>query len=106
MNSLFPFPIPSVKHVYLYSKPISMKLGENKLIDLCITEMKLNPDKGFMFLFFNKSQDKIKLFYLDESGSQEIIKVLPRGGFLLPVATDTQKYLKIDINKLPSLFRM
>ncbi|MHB1949777.1 MAG: IS66 family insertion sequence element accessory protein TnpB [Gammaproteobacteria bacterium] len=106
MNSLFPFPIPNVKHVYLYSKPISMKLGENKLIDLCINEMELNPDKGLMFLFFNKAHDKIKLFYLDESGSQEIVKILPRGGFLLPVATDNQKYLKIDINKLPSLFRM
>lgn len=106
MNSLFPFPIPNVQHVYLYTKSISMRLGENKLIGLYINEMELNPDKGFMFLFFNKSHNKIKLFYLDESGSQEIVKVLPRGGFLLPVASDNQKYIKIDITKLPSLFRM
>src|SRR5579864_8427002 len=104
MNSLFPFPIPNASHVFLYPKPISMKLGENKLIDLCINKMELNPDEELMFIFFKKLQNKIKLFYLDESGSQEIVKVLPKGRFLLPVAAKDQKYIKIEINKLPNLF--
>jgi IS66 Orf2 like protein len=99
-------PIPNVSHIYLYPKPISMRLGENKLVDLCRNEMGLIPKKGFVFLFFNKKQDKIKLFYLDDVGCQEIMKVLPQGGFLLPVAAENQKYIKIEINKLPSLFRM
>lgn len=105
MFSGFSIPIPKVSHVYLYPKPISMKLGENKLIDLCKNEMGLIPRNGLIFLFFNQKQDKIKLFYLDETGSQEIMKVLPQGGFLLPIATDNQKYIKIEANKLPSLFR-
>ena len=67
--------------------------------------MELDPDKGFVFLFFNKTQDKIKLFYLDGSGSQEIIKVLPRGGFLIHVAAGNQKFIKIEKSKLPSIFR-
>jgi hypothetical protein len=83
-----------------------MKLGENKLITLCVNEMELNPANGFVFLFFNKKQDKIKLFYLDETGSQEIMKVLPQGGFLLPVPNEGQKYIKLVARKLPSLFRM
>lgn len=106
MFSKFPVPIPNVSHVYLYPKPISMRLGENKLIDLCKNEMGLTPKKGLVFLFFNQKQDKVKLFYLDEMGSQEIMKVLPQGGFLVPVATENQKYIKIEANKLPSLFRM
>lgn len=99
-------PIPAVSHIYLYPKPINMKLGENKLIKLCINKMELNPDNGFVFLFFNKTQDKVKLFYLDDTGSQEIMKILPKGGFLLPVAIDNQKYIKIESSKLPSLLRM
>jgi hypothetical protein len=48
----------------------------------------------------------IKLFFLDDTGSQEIMKVLPQGGFLLPVANANQKYIKIELSKLPSLLRM
>ena len=99
-------PIPTVSHIYLYPKPINMKLGENKLIDLCMNKMGLNPTNGLVFLFFNKSQDKVKLFFLDDTGSQEIMKVLPQGGFLLPVANANQKYIKIELSKLPSLLRM
>lgn len=106
MLSMFPFPIPKVSHIYLYPKPISMRFGENKLIDLCKNKMGLDPNKKLVFLFFNKAQNQIKLFYIDESGSQEIIKVLPKGGFLLPVAIANQKYIKIEMSKLPSLFRM
>ena len=98
--------IPRVSHIYMYPKPISMKLGENKLSKLCIDEMGLDPTKGFVFLFFNKSQDKIKLFYLDDTGSQEIMKVLPQGGFLFPVPSDGQKYVKLDVSKLKSLLRI
>lgn len=83
-----------------------MKLGENKLIEICSNEMGIIPKEGIVFLFFNKSHDRIKLFYLDQTGSQEIMKVLPHGGFLLPVALDDQKYIKIEASKLSSLFRV
>lgn len=83
-----------------------MRLGENKLIDICRNIMGLDPEKGLPFLFFNKLQDKIKLFYLDATGSNEIMKILPKGGFLVPVAAENEKYIKIERNKLPSLFRM
>src|SRR5579862_3979903 len=96
MFSTFPIPIPNVSHIYFYPKPISMNLGENKLIDLCENEMGITPKNGLVFLFFNQKQDKIKLFYFDETVSQEIMKVLPQGGFLLPVATENQKYIKIE----------
>jgi IS66 Orf2 like protein len=55
MLSMFPFPIPKVSHIYLYPKPISMRFGENKLIDLCKNKMGLDPNKELVFLFFNKA---------------------------------------------------
>ncbi len=98
--------IPNVSYIYLYPKPISMRLGENRLIDICVNEMGLNPRDGAVFVFFNQKQDKIKLFFLNDSGSQEIMKVLPKGGFLIPVASNNQKYIKIESKKLPTLLRL
>jgi transposase len=106
MFSIFPIAIPNVSYLYLYPKPISMKLGEKRLIEICSNEMGIIPKEGTVFLFFNKDHDRIKLFYLDQTGSQEIMKVLPQGGFLLPVASDDQKYIKIEASKLSSLFRV
>ena len=90
---------------YLYSKPINMKSGENKLTKLCLDEMKIDPNNGDMFLFFNKACNQLKLFYFDGNGSQELIKFLPNGGFTLPVAESGQSYIKIPIKKLSLLFR-
>ena len=98
-------PIPNVRHIHLYTKPVSMRLGELKLIELCRKDMEIDPHNGDVFLFFNKAKDKLKLFYLDENGSQEMMKVLPKGGFILPVANNDQKFLKIEASKLSSLFR-
>ena len=61
MHSMFPFPISNVSHVYLYPKPISMRFGENKLIDLCKNKIGLDPNKELLFLFFRRH--KIKLSY-------------------------------------------
>ena len=106
MTILSLFSIPHVPYAYIYPKPINMTFGEKKLIAICIDEMGLDPNEGALFLFFNKSQNRLKLFFLDSFGSQELVKVLPKGGFMLPVAVSgEEKYIKIDTKKLNSLFR-
>lgn len=42
---------------------------------------------------------------MDESGSQELVKLLPRGGFILPVPEEGKKYVKIAMSKVDKLFR-
>ena len=60
-----PFDLPNVKFVYFYTKPINMHWGENKLRNICLTEMQIDPEQGGVFLFVNKSMDKLKLFFID-----------------------------------------
>ena len=68
--------------------------------------MELEPEQGCAFLFFNTLQNKIKMFYVDETGSHEMMKVLPKGGFLIPVSTGNEKFIRIEKSKISSLFRM
>ena len=103
MLSMLPI---QASHIYVYPVPINMQLGQDKLIDICENKMQLSPEDGLVFLFFNKAQNKIKLFYLDDTGSQEIMKFLPKGGFLLPDFNKDQKYIKIDSNELTNLLHV
>lgn len=104
------FKLPDVKFVYLYPKPIPMNWGEKKLIQTCKTEMGLDPALGGVFLFYNSKLDQLKLFFLDEDGSQQVSKLLPKGAFMVPLKSGDEKYIRIArsmINKLfksPSLF--
>jgi hypothetical protein len=99
------FAIPTGLSVYLYQKPISMQWGEKKLSQLCKADMKLDPRKGGAFLFFNSKRDQLKLYFCDDTGSQEFLKWMPRGGFMLPAPRAGECFVKIERSKLGSLFR-
>lgn len=99
------FQIPNVKKIYLYPKPIPMNFGETKLTQICRDEMGIDPEDGSVFLFFNRKQDQIKLFFLDETGSQQFAKLLPKGGFLLPLAEPGEKFVILGREKVESIFK-
>lgn len=99
------FQLPNVKFVHLYPWPINIRWGETKLIQLCKNEMGLDPKQGGVFLFFNRKKDQMKLFFLDETGSQEMLKLLPKGGFMVPTPQAGEKSIKLSKDKLNSLFR-
>jgi hypothetical protein len=91
--------------IHLYQKLISMRFGENKLLEICRSEFKREPHVNELFLFYNSKRDTSKLFWLDETGSQELSKSVPRGGFLLPAPKAGETFVKLQRSKLSSLFR-
>lgn len=97
--------LPKVMFVYLYPFPIDIRLTDKRLIEICTKEMGIDPRFGGVFLFFNRKKDQMKLFFLDDTGSQEIQKQLPNGGFMVPIPQDGEKFVKLRIEKLNSLFR-
>ena len=99
------FRVPNVKNVYIYPKPINMAWGEKKLTAICNDEMGIDPRGGAVFLFYNAKKDQLKLFFLDDTGSQEFQKLLPQGGFMLPAPQEGERFVKIERKKLDSLFR-
>jgi len=89
----------------MYPKPVPMNWGEKKLTQICKDEMEIDPKTGGVFLFFNSKKDQMKLFFLDDDGSQEFQKLLPKGAFMLPVAKEGEKFVKIERKKLDLLFK-
>lgn len=82
-----------------------MQWGPEKLAKTCTDEIGIDPKTGAVFLFFNKAMDQLKVFFFDDDGSQEFMKVLPKGSFLVPVANEDEKYVEIDAKTLPKLLR-
>lgn len=91
--------------INLYQQPISMRCGEKKLVEICRSALGRDPRVNELFLFYNTKRDTLKLFWLDGTGSQELSKSLPRGGFLLPAPKLGEKLVTLERAKLNSLFR-
>ena len=98
------FPVPDVPYIQIYQKPINMRWGEKKLTALC-REEGVDPDDGGVFLFFNAKRDALKLLFRDATGWQEIVRSVPRGGFMLPAPQEGESFTKIARSKLSSIFR-
>lgn len=96
--------IPSGR-IQLYQKPISMRFGEKKLIEICRSALNREPRVNELFLFYNSKRDALKLFWLDGTRSQELSKSVPRGGFLLPAPKAGDTFVSLERSKLSSLFR-
>jgi transposase len=97
--------LPHKKFINVYTKPINMHWGEKKLREICTQEMKIDPTNGDIFLFFNKAMDKLKLFFIDYSGPQETMKVLSRGGFMLPISNKNEIIIRVERKKLNAIFK-
>jgi len=91
--------------INLYQKPISMRFGEKKLLEICRSVLERAPKVNELFLFYNGKRDTLKLFWLDATGSQELSKSMPRGGFLLPAPKAGETFVRLERSKLRSLFR-
>jgi len=97
--------VPPNGSAYMYTKPVNMQWGPAKLSKICTEQMGINPVTGAVFIFFNKAMDKLKVFFLDDEGSQEFMKILPKGGFMVPVAEEGKRYVKISGKTVQKLFR-
>jgi transposase len=98
------FDLPKFKKAYLYQVPISMRWGEKKLNELCKGRIGVDPREGHAFLFFNTKRDCLKLFFYDALGSNELQKLMPKGGFVLPAPVAGEHFVEITPSLVPRLF--
>jgi hypothetical protein len=56
-------------------------------------------------LFFNAQRNEMKLFFLDEDGSNLFQKWVPRGGFMLPAPSEAERVTRLAPNILENLSR-
>lgn len=84
--------------IYVSLSAIDMRKSIHSLSALVIEEFKNNPQSGHLFIFFNRSRDKVKIVYWDRNGFVLHYKRLEKHRFIVPklvermhiVITETQ----------------
>jgi transposase len=61
-----------------------MRKGFEGLSGIVLNELNEDPMSGTLFIFLNKSRDKVKMLYWDRDGYAIWTKRLERGRFALP----------------------
>lgn len=82
----------SHQRFFICNTPIDMRKGIDGLCGVVRHILEENPLSGYVFIFFNKPRDKVKLLVWDKDGYVLYQKRLERGRFeLLPVEMNATK---------------
>lgn len=86
--------------VYLYVEPVDMRKSINGLAILVEQEMNLSPNIDALFVFCNRSRDKVKLLCWERNGFIVWYKRLEQERFRWPKANDTLSLTGEELNWL------
>jgi len=82
---------PTALRIFLAVEPMDMRKSFNGLWSLTEQKLQENPRQGAVFVFANKTRDRIKLLYWDGTGVWIFAKRLEEGRFTWPLGGDGAK---------------
>lgn len=85
--------------IYLYRPYTDFRKGIQGLSAIVQGEMELSPFKRYLFLFCNRSRDKIKVLYWDETGFALWYKCLEKEKFRWPTHLQ-EETVSVDLGKM------
>jgi len=89
--------------IFVCTTPTHMQSSIDRLMGLAQETFNQNPLSGHLFIFFNRTRDRIKILYWDGDGFCVWYKRLEAGLFQLPVATEGEQGVELDCRQLNRL---
>ena len=82
--------------IWLYHQPIDFRKQIDGLVLLVADQLQADPTSGQLFVFRNRSGNKVKLLWWDKNGFWLIYKRLEKGRFKFPSTFDMAWNLSRD----------
>ena len=79
-----------VNQIYLHREVVDFRKSINGLVVIVEQEMSLSPFSGAVFVFCNRSRDKLKIVYWDQTGFCLWYKRLEKNKFHWPKRMDIE----------------
>ena len=79
--------------IYVSTSAIDMRKSIDTLSVLVVDEFKHDPRSGHVFIFFNRSHDKVKIIYWDRNGFVLHYKRMEKHRFIFPKQPDREHYI-------------
>ncbi len=83
------FTLPSAVQVFVCLTPTDLRRSFDSLAMLTETVIRQNPLSGHLFVFLNRSRDRMKVLFWDRTGYCLYYKRLEAGTFVIPAQYDT-----------------
>lgn len=96
--------IPTRMAIYAATEPVDMRRSFDGLAAAARDVLGRDPSSGALFLFVNRSKDRLKALWWDKTGYCILYKRLERGAFRLPGALMARdKSVAIDAAELAKI---
>jgi transposase len=80
--------IPVTVRIFVYTEPVDMRRGFDGLALIARDAMAQDPRSGALFVFTNRSTDKLKALWWDRNGYCVLYKRAHRAVFELPCSSE------------------
>jgi transposase len=80
---------PLTTQIWFYPVPIDFRKQIDGLVMLVADSLEKKPTSGELFLFRNRSADKLKVLYWEDNGFWLLYKRLEQGRFTFPPVIDS-----------------
>ena len=80
--------------VFVAVAPVDMRKSFNGLYTLVKETLRQEPTSGFLFVFTNKSRNRLKILFWDGSGLCLFCKRLERGTYAWPAGVEPSRSLR------------
>lgn len=78
--------------IHIHCAPIDMRKAVNGLSALVVDEFESSPQSGNLYLFYNKTRNRIKILFWDGNGFVIYYKRLEGNKFMLPREMDLPNF--------------
>jgi transposase len=89
--------------IFLCTTPTKMNYSFDRLMGRAQEIFEQDPCSGHLFLFLNRSRDRIKILFWDHDGFCIFYKRLERGTFQLLTTTNDDEGIELDYSQLVRL---
>ena len=93
----------SVARIFLCTTPTNMNYSFDSLMGRAQETFDQDPCSGHLFLFLNRSHDRIKILFWDRDGFCIFYKRLELGTFQLLTITNDEEGIELDYSQLVRL---